>query len=106
MTSHTVIEEVDPSFDPTRFDQELDSILEDCGNDGKAFLALIFRFVDRRTDFFRPTEASKELARLLRDVRQARGPPAARTSPAPAPVPVMPPAAKVIGCLLTCKRPQ
>lgn len=73
--STCVIEEIDPSSDPTRYDDALERILIDHQRDGKAFLAACFDFLDRKTRFFKDPSVSKTLARLLRDVKQGPAPP-------------------------------
>ena len=74
-----VIEEIDPADDPTRFDDALERVWIGCSRDGTAFLAAAFGFLHRRSSWFKNPEASKALARLLRDTRQggprAQGPP-------------------------------
>ena len=65
-----VIEEILPEDDPTRFDDQLESILVAHQGDGKAFLATCFDFLNRKTAFFKDPSVSKTLARLLRDVKQ------------------------------------
>ena len=69
-----VIEEIDPASDPTRYDDQLERILIDHRGDGKAFLASVFNFLDRKSRFFNDPTVSKTLARLLRDVKQRSTP--------------------------------
>lgn len=72
--SSCVIEEILPEDDPTRFDDQLERILIAHQQDGKAFLATCFDFLNRKTAFFKDPNVSKTLARLLRDVKQSGQP--------------------------------
>ena len=64
------------SSEPGPHDAAFDTILTDARGDGRAFLAAAFDFAARRTPFFTEADASKQLARLLRDVRAEHGGPA------------------------------
>lgn len=64
------------SADPGPHDAAFEAILADARGDGRAFLAAAFDFAARRTPFFTEADASKQLARLLRDVRAEHGGPA------------------------------
>jgi hypothetical protein len=69
-----VIEEIDPSSDPTRHDDAFERILIDHQRDPKEFLATCFDFLSRKTRFFNDPAVSKTLARLLRDIKQGSKP--------------------------------
>jgi hypothetical protein len=66
-----VIEEVDPASDAMRYEDALERILIDAGRDPTKFLAAVFAFLHAKTRFFAQPDASKVLARLLRDVKKA-----------------------------------
>lgn len=66
-----VIEEVDPAADAGRYEDALERILIEAGRDPTKFLAAVFAFLHAKTRFFAQPDASKVLARLLRDVRKA-----------------------------------
>lgn len=93
--SHTVIEELDDS-DAFQFDDTLERILIAQKRDGYKFLEVVFAFLERHSSFFKQPDASKQLARLLRDVKRpastisngvAKGPAEkAKSSAGPAPV--------------------
>ena len=86
---HTVIEELDASSDAYKYDDQLQRIYADKKKNDYDFLTAVFAFLDRRSGFFHQPEASKHLARLLRDVKRDSNNPAAQatkaTEPAPAP---------------------
>lgn len=54
-------------------DAALAALLADARGDGRAFLAAAFDFAARNTDFFSAPDASRQLARLLRDVQAEHG---------------------------------
>jgi hypothetical protein len=66
-----VIEEVDPASDAMRYEDALERILIDAGRDPTKFLAAVFAFLHAKTRFFAQPDASKALARLLRNVKKA-----------------------------------
>ena len=70
MQNHTIIEEITDEDGATSFDGSLQEILKASGNDGKQMLASVFAFLKQNTSFFEDPEASKVLARLLRDVKK------------------------------------
>lgn len=49
----------------------LAELLERSSRDGFEFLRLVFSFLDKETDFFKDPNASKQLARLLKLVKQS-----------------------------------
>lgn len=65
-----VIEEVDPAADPLRYADALERILIECGRDPAKFLGAVFAFLHAKSSFFAQPDASKVLARLLRDVKK------------------------------------
>ena len=69
-----VIEEIDPATDPKRYEDALERILIESGRDPTKFLAAVFAFLQAETKFFSQPDASKVLARLLRDVKKAAPP--------------------------------
>ncbi|KAK9844019.1 hypothetical protein WJX81_002051 [Elliptochloris bilobata] len=69
-----VIEEVDLASDPTRYEDALERILVESGRDATKFLAAVFAILHSKTNFFSQPDASKVLARLLRDVKKAAAP--------------------------------
>ena len=69
-----VIEEIDPAADPLRYEDALERILIESGRDATKFLAAVFAFLHAKTSFFAQPDASKVLARLLRDVKKAAPP--------------------------------
>ena len=75
---HTVIEELtdDPS-NALQYDDALERVLIGEQRDGYKFLAAVFGFLDRHSKFFSQADASKQLARLLRDVKQRSSRPTA-----------------------------
>ena len=64
---HTIIEELDETLDTYSDDQLLAELLKR-SSDSKAFLAAAFAHLKKETKFFDSPDASKVLARLLRDV--------------------------------------
>ena len=83
-----VIEEISPDEQPGPFDAELDRLLSSSRNDPYKVLTVTFEFLKRKTAFFERADASKQLARLLRDVKApaakpANGQAAAKPSPGP-----------------------
>ena len=83
-----VIEEISPDEQPGPFDAELDRLLSSSRNDPYKVLTITFEFLKRKTAFFERADASKQLARLLRDVKApaakpANGQAAAKPSPGP-----------------------
>ena len=64
-----VIEEISPDEQPGPFDAELDKLLSSSRNDAYKVLSTTFGFLKRKTAFFERADASKQLARLLRDVK-------------------------------------
>ena len=77
-----IIEELDP--DQFRFDEDLEKMYHEHERRPKDLLATVFDFLDRKSPFFKDPNASKTLARLLRDVKnkglQATGQPASRSA--------------------------
>ena len=69
-----VIEEIDPAADPLRYEDALERILIESSRDATKFLAAVFAFLHAKTNFFSQPDASKVLARLLRDVKKAAPP--------------------------------
>ena len=69
MAAHTVITELEDDEPASKLDDQLDQLLSAHNDDAKKFLATIFNHLNRRTSFFKDPEASKVLARLLRDVK-------------------------------------
>lgn len=59
-----IIEEIDDSSDPSRFDADLEKILIGNNDSAEEFLKTVFGFVDRKTRFFKQGDASKKLAKL------------------------------------------
>ena len=59
-----VIEEIDEASDPTRFDSDLAKVLIAHDNDPEEFLSTVLGFVDRKTRFFKQSDASRKLAKL------------------------------------------
>lgn len=74
--SHTVIEEIEDGegLRSHPYDDQLERVLIDQNRDGYKFLTAVFDFVDRHSKFFQQPDASKQLARLLRDVKQRSAP--------------------------------
>lgn len=74
--SHTVIEEIEDGegLQSHPYDDQLERVLIDQNRDGYKFLTAVFDFVDRHSKFFQQPDASKQLARLLRDVKQRSAP--------------------------------
>ncbi len=91
MTSHTTIEELDTDEVPQP-SSPFRSIFEDHQQKPYKFLASVFEFISQETPFFEQPEASKLLARLLRDTKAKKPtvkPAAAQPEPngvAPSPV--------------------
>jgi hypothetical protein len=52
----------------------LSELLERSSRDGFEFLRLVFSFLDKETGFFKDPNASKQLARLLKCVKQGGEP--------------------------------
>lgn len=73
-----IIEELDDDLTP---EQHFDALLRFHGDDAKQLLAATFSYVKSRSPFFDDPDASKVLARLLRDVKG----PAVKPTPAKAP---------------------
>lgn len=101
-----IIEEIEEGAS----DQRLQQLLDEHGREPKRFLETVFRFLAQRTVFFDDPDASKVLARLLRDVKKASGAakpapkPAASAQPAastppPSSVPVRPPFSPLLNSL-------
>lgn len=67
----TVIEEIDESTDPTRFDGDLESVLIGHSDNAEDFLKTVFNFVDRKSRFFKQPDAAKRVARLADSVSTA-----------------------------------
>ena len=59
-----IIEEIDDSSDPTKYDADLEKVLIEHGDNAEEFLKSIFGFLDRKTRFFKQQDASKRLAKL------------------------------------------
>lgn len=59
-----IIEEIDESSDPSRFDADLEKVLIAHGESADDFIQTVFGFVDRKTRFFKQGDASKKLAKL------------------------------------------
>lgn len=59
-----IIEEIDDSSDPTKFDAELEKVLIEHGDNAEEFLKSVFGFLDRKTRFFKQQDVSKRLAKL------------------------------------------
>lgn len=59
-----IIEEIDDSSDPSRFDAELEQVLIAHSDNAEDFLKTVFGFVDRKTRFFKQSDASKKLTKL------------------------------------------
>ncbi|KAK9821184.1 hypothetical protein WJX74_006284 [Apatococcus lobatus] len=91
MSSHTTIEEIDVDESPKAL-SPFQSIFEEHQRKPYKFLTSAFDFLSQETSFFEQPEASKLLARLLRDTK-AKKTPAKAVEPAPAPAP---PAAKAV----------
>ena len=68
MPSHTVIEEIDEVLESQTPEQLFAELLKRNDADVKAFLASTFAYLKQHSKFFDNPEASKVLARLLRDV--------------------------------------
>ena len=85
------IEELDDNYQSP--EEHLQQLLQAHQGDAKKLLAFVFGYLNKETAFFKDPDASKVLARLLRDVK---GVPKAstqssipqQTSPAPPPTPV------------------
>ena len=82
-----MVEEISPDEQPGPFDAELDKLLSSSRNDAYKVLSTTFEFLKRKTAFFERADASKQLARLLRDVKApaakaANGKQSAATPPA------------------------
>ena len=60
-----IIEEIDETSDPTRFDSDLEKVLIAHSNNSEDFLRTVIGFVDRKTRFFKQADASKKLAKLV-----------------------------------------
>ena len=60
-----VIEEIDEASDPTRFDNDLEKLLIAHSNNPEELLRTVVGFVDRTTRFFKQSDASKKLAKLV-----------------------------------------
>ena len=69
MAAHTVITEIEEDESTSKLDDQLDRLLSAHNDDAKKYLATVFDHLNRRTSFFEDPEASKVLARLLRDVK-------------------------------------
>ncbi len=67
----TVIEEIDESSDPTRFDGDLESVLIGHSDNAEDFLRTVFNFVDRKSRFFKQPDAAKKVARLVDSISTA-----------------------------------
>lgn len=67
----TLIEEIDEASDPTRFDSDLAKVLIAHNNDPEEFLRTVVGFVDRKTRFFKQSDASRRLVRLVDSVSPA-----------------------------------
>ena len=59
-----IIEEIDESSDPSRFDADLEKVLIAHDDNVEDFLHTVLGFVDRKTRFFKQGDASKKLAKL------------------------------------------
>ena len=68
MPSHTIIEEIDEALESQTSEQLFAELLKRNDSDVKAFLASTFAYLKQHSKFFDNPEASKVLARLLRDV--------------------------------------
>lgn len=68
MPSHTLIEEIDDSLEQYSVSQLYDELLRRHAQNAKSLLASTFAHLNKETQFFKDPEASKVLARLLRDV--------------------------------------
>ena len=67
----TVIEEIDESFDPTRFDDELEKLLIEHQDNADELLRTVFGFMSRKTRFFKQADVAKKVARLADAVSPA-----------------------------------
>ena len=74
-----VIEELDDELTP---DQHLDHLLRFYEDDAKKLLGVTFAYLKRRTSFFDDPDASKVLARLLRDTKGPAAKPIRPSTPA------------------------
>ena len=85
MASHTTIEELD-DFEPPKTASPFEAIFEAHQRKPFKFLTSAFEFLAEETSFFEQPEASKLLARLLRDAKANKAPakPAAKPAAAPA----------------------
>ena len=72
-----IIEELDADELPGPYDAQLEAILRDSKNDAFKFLQATFAFLKARTAFFESEDASKQLARLLKEVKPSRAAPKA-----------------------------
>jgi hypothetical protein len=63
------IEELDDNYQSP--EEHLDQLLKAHQGDAKKLLAFTFGYLNKNTSFFKDSEASKVLARLLRDVKGA-----------------------------------
>ena len=73
MSSHTTIEEIDID-EPPKTVSPFQSIFEDHQRKPYKFLTSAFDFLAQETSFFEQSEASKLLARLLRDTKAKKSP--------------------------------
>ena len=74
-----IIEELDDDLTP---EQHLDHLLRFHDGDAKKLLSATFSHLKRKTSFFDDPDASKVLARLLRDTKGAAAKPAQPATPA------------------------
>lgn len=66
-----IIEEIDESSDPARFDGDLEKVLIGHSDNVEDFLKTVFGFLDRNSRFFKQSDASKKIARLADSVSPA-----------------------------------
>ncbi|KAK9840864.1 hypothetical protein WJX84_010210 [Apatococcus fuscideae] len=82
MASHTTIEEIDEN-EPTKVVSPFQSIFDEHQRKPYKFLTSAFDFLSEETSFFEQPEASKLLARLLRDTKAKKAPTKAAPSSTP-----------------------
>lgn len=73
MPSHTLIEEIDEILESYTAEQLFRELLQRHDHNPKKFLAATFAFLKQGSAFFDDPEASKVLARLLRDTKGPAG---------------------------------
>lgn len=65
--SHCVIEELPDDVDPTSWDKPLGEMLSKYEGESQKFLACVFNFLKRKTNFFKEGDAQKRVLEAFKE---------------------------------------